>query len=212
MKISGKTPQKYPFRGGAITAKEAADHFGISIKTIYNRLAKCGDNMDAVFHYYENAEVRGGVKRTMKKLGAEEYEDILQKQKEEKAVNDLAELLCGERRIPKETIAAAPQGYASVKEIDVETGVARLLDDPTGKPEPPAMELELIKPAEKEDERRLLGLYNAAISALTALNEEIEDFTAGRNADELLDQLRQLRINTFEHLVPWDKLAEGGVK
>ena len=147
----------------------------------------------------------------------EEYEELLQKQREQKAVDDLAEMLCGEHRIPKEIIAAAPQGYASVKEIDTETGTARLLDEPKQEPEAdcrseaplPAMELELIKPTEKEDDRRQLGLYNAAIKALDALNEEIEDFAVGQHTDELLDMLKQLRINTFEHLVPWDALAKG---
>ena len=49
----GIPPRQYPFRGGSITAKEAADRLGISIKTMYNRLAKCGENMDAAFDYYE---------------------------------------------------------------------------------------------------------------------------------------------------------------
>lgn len=53
MSTTGKLPRQYPFRGGLITAKEAADHFHVSIKTMYNRLAKCGDNMDAAWDYYE---------------------------------------------------------------------------------------------------------------------------------------------------------------
>ena len=54
MSVTGKAPRQYRFRGGTITAKDAADHFGVSIKTMYNRLAKCGDNMDAAWTYYEN--------------------------------------------------------------------------------------------------------------------------------------------------------------
>lgn len=54
MSATGKQPRQYPFRGGLITAKEAADHFNVSIKTMYNRLAKCGDNMNAAWSYYEN--------------------------------------------------------------------------------------------------------------------------------------------------------------
>lgn len=53
--------KKYPLRGGEITAKEAADHFHISIHSVRNRLNKTGNDMEAVFAYYEDRY--GGVTR-----------------------------------------------------------------------------------------------------------------------------------------------------
>ena len=61
MSKNGIAPRRYSFRGGSITAKEAADQLHISIKTMYNRLQKCGDNMELVFDYYEGRYGRGGV-------------------------------------------------------------------------------------------------------------------------------------------------------
>lgn len=49
--------KRYPLRGGTVTPKEAADHFGISIKSVYARLNKNGGNMDKLYDYYE---ARGG--------------------------------------------------------------------------------------------------------------------------------------------------------
>lgn len=54
-------PRQYPFRGGTITAKEAADRLHISVASIYNRLKKCGDDMERLFCYYEARFGIGGV-------------------------------------------------------------------------------------------------------------------------------------------------------
>lgn len=51
--------KRYPLRGGTVTPKEAADHFGISIKSVYARLNKNGGSMDKLYDYYE---ARGGQK------------------------------------------------------------------------------------------------------------------------------------------------------
>lgn len=50
--------KRYPLRGGTVTPKEAADHFGISIKSVYARLSKNGGSMDKLYDYYEARGVK----------------------------------------------------------------------------------------------------------------------------------------------------------
>lgn len=75
------------------------------------------------------------------------------------------------------------------------------------KPAEPSMLLEEIPP--KQIARKNLGLFNAAISALGTLIDVIDDYQVETETNELLDKLRQVRINQFEHLVPWEALAKG---
>lgn len=240
-RMHGIPPRQYACRGGMITAKEAADHFGISIKTMYNRLKKCGDNMDAVWNYYENHS-KGGGKRPMKKfISDEEYNGAIEKQKQQRAVDEIAEILCGRddgRRIPKETMNTAPAGYnaedpgdsgeepapeqmpelspatISAGRIQADTTDARafakgvisqekMSDIPVYKEA-----MEIAHDHQREIDCRSLAMHNNAIDALDALIADgIEDDIAAEKAEDLLDRLRQVRINTFEHMVPWAKIA-----
>ena len=78
--------KRYPLRGGTVTPKEAADHFGISIKSVYARLNKNGGSMDKLYDYYE---ARGG--KRMRETSVEIDAAI------EQAKVELLEILSGNR-------------------------------------------------------------------------------------------------------------------
>jgi hypothetical protein len=176
-----------------------------------------------------------------------------QKQKEEQAVQELAEFLCGKddgRRIPKEAMSAAPAGYKAedagdlreepgteqvrVIKIDADSGTLQPLEQEKASDERTESEIvdrpEYIERDACEDESgpvriyfpgmmieedqqskincRSLAMHNNAIDALDALIEDgIDDDAAAEKAADLLDRLRQVRMSTFEHMVPWAKIA-----
>ena len=76
----------------------------------------------------------------------------------------------------------------------------------------PTITIEPVKQDAAED-RKKLGLYNAAIDALKALMDSnaLDDYTANMNTGNLLEQLTQARMTTFEYMVPWDMIASGKV-
>lgn len=76
----------------------------------------------------------------------------------------------------------------------------------------PAMMIEPVHQNPAED-RKKLGLYNAAIDALKALMDSnaLDDCSANMNTGHLLEQLTHVRMATFEYMVPWDMIATGKV-
>lgn len=216
MSTTGKAPRQYRFRGGTITAKDAADHFGVSIKTMYNRLAKCGDNMDAAWDYYEKRN--GGGKSDMRKISMKDEEA------KRRAVDEIAGILCGS--------AIAEDETARVMRVDGETGTIQPMDGEIPEadqiePKPARLirnvpqEIRPVMPAkggvavgsvQSDPEKHSLKLYNGAIDALEALLQDgIDDNAATEKAEDLLNHLRQVRMNAFEHMVPWAKLAEAAL-
>ena len=166
----------------------------------------------------------------MRKISEADMDELRRKQKEERAKQELEEILCGgsERRIPKEIVDSAPTGYdaepkavelpaaepARVIQVDTETGTMMPVEIEYGRP---LLEgttvggIMIEKNRQREIERNSLRLHNEAISALDALiRDGIEDDAATEKAEELLDQLRNVRMNAFEHMVPWEKLAREG--
>ena len=189
----------------------------------------------------------------MRKVTETEMDKFRRKQKEEQAVQELAEMLCGGndgRRIPKEAMNAAPAGYKAedagdlreepgpeqvrVIKIDADSGTLQPLEQGKASDERTESEIadtpEYIERDACEDESRSaqiyfpgvmieedrqrkincrsLAMHNNAIDALDALIEDgIDDDIAAEKAEDLLDRLRQVRMNTFEHMVPWAKIA-----
>lgn len=175
----------------------------------------------------------------MKKVSLAEENAAIEKAKRQRAVDELAEILCGGAD------QAPDESPTKVIKVDSETGTMQPVGDERPEADQNAAEadritaeLDQIEPipiesirntpheirqimpstsgvsvgsAQQDPEKRSLQLHNAAISALDALlKDDIEDDFITEQVEILLDRLRDLRMNTFEHLVPWDKLAEGG--
>lgn len=120
------TAAKYRLGDEEITVREAAERLGTSDQTIRNRLKIHGDDMEAVFRASEKI---GGVK-----MG----------EKEERAVEELTKLLCGERR---------PAEEPAVEE----------------NPESETVALPEICNDDAAAERQVLAMYNKAIAAIDEL-------------------------------------------
>ncbi|MEE1199781.1 MAG: hypothetical protein U0L09_03935 [Christensenellales bacterium] len=80
----GRAPRLYDCFGEKITAKEGADRLGISIHTMRNRLQLYGDNMEEVMHFYQNREEKRSEPKIKKFT-----------EPEERAIAEIAEILCG---------------------------------------------------------------------------------------------------------------------
>lgn len=166
----------------------------------------------------------------MRKISEAEMGELCRKQKEEQIAQELAEMLCGgARRIPKEIMGSAPAGYDDAKEpgqiepfeaeparliqVDMETGTMAPVEIEYGRmlmTDAPGGGIVNETNQQEENERKSLRLHNEAISALDALIQNgIDDDETAERAEELLDRLRDVRMNTFEYMVPWERLARG---
>ena len=141
-----------------------------------------------------------------------------------RAVDEIAGILCGS--------AIAEDETARVMRVDGETGTIQPMDGESPEadqiePKPAQsirnvpQEIRPVMPAkggvaagsvQSAPEKHSLKLYNGAIDALEALLQDgIDDDAASEKAEDLLDRLRQVRMNAFEHMVPWAKLAEAAL-
>lgn len=190
----------------------------------------------------------------MKKLSIAEENAMMERAKQQRAVDELAAMLCGDADPAPDTEPAR------VIKVDSETGTMQPLEAETTTTDhltAEGIKVDMIKaaaemcidedteaiqidvgpgflnecefgkyqmtrandsgiriaPIQNDPECHSLRLYNEAISALDALiNDGIDDETATEQAESLLDRLRQVRMNAFEHMVPWEQLAGGGAQ
>lgn len=195
----GRAPRLYDCFGEKITAKEGADRLGISIHTMRNRLQLYGDNMEEVMHFYQNREEKRSEPK-MKKFT----------EPEERAVAELAEMLCGggnSMTAPEEKKPFAA-GSAVVTE-----GLFIEVED----------QQEFVAPSESTEEvitnvitpdqpnRKALAAFNAAIKAIEALDASVmDDQTLCERLQGGMEELKAMRRRVFDHMVDWDAIAKGG--
>lgn len=190
----GRAPRLYDCFGEKITAKEGAERLGISIHTMRNRLHLYGDNMEEVMHFYQNREEKRSESK-MKKFT----------EPEERAVAELAEMLCGSdnsTNAPKEKMPLADERRV-IKTDLVEQECQQELLVPTN----------TLGKGNTLDQFdcTALATFNAAIKAIEALDCSVMDdqelyITLQRGMEELKDMRRRV----FDHMVDWDAIAKGG--
>lgn len=215
----GRAPRLYDCYGEKITVKEAADRLGVSVHTLRNRLQLYGDNMEEVMRFYRDKEEMRSEK-AMKKIP-------LTAEQEQKAVEDLAAMLCGsaESQPAEETSENFLRGGTDVPEPVVETMpveeseapavVEENIDQETPVRENTAEEVVPVPVSPEEDandeKRSSLRVLNEAIKALSAmskvpLSDPLDSRIVGLRCD-----LQAVRRCVFDSLVDWDKVASGGM-
>ena len=194
----GRAPRLYDCFGEKITAKEGAGRLGISIHTMRNRLQLYGDNMEEVMHFYQNREEKRSEPK-MKKFT----------EPEERAVAELAEMLCG--------------GGNSMTTTEEKKPFAEGGFIPESTPVEPEEQQEMVVPADTLKEvitkgitpglpdRKALVAFNTAIKAIEALDVGVmDDLELYETLHGGMEELKAMRRRVFDHMVDWDAIAKGG--
>ena len=134
-----------------------------------------------------------------------------------RAVDEIARILCGEDE-PDEGLIAIPRGDEAIQwtqeepASDAETAEKQHSEQRNA--EAPIWTESLIAPADsqEENERHSLALYNYAIDALERLMEDGVGFEIREALENTTACLKEARMNTFEHMIPWAQIARGKAK
>lgn len=204
-----KNKKLYRCFGYEITIDQAAECACVSVAAVRSQLTKLGGNMETVMQMYERRY--GGVIARM--------EQMMEYDADKRAAKDIMAALgfMDDEEIADE---AGQMAEAAITEPEVPEANAIPLAENAGimilpeeEPEPEKNEPRIMfAPIEVDDsgDRKELTLLNNAIEALEKLEEvEIVEEYAGVMREDVLNKLKDIRMNGYEHLINWRAIAEG---
>lgn len=204
-----KNKKLYHCFGYEITIDQAAECACVSVAAVRGQLTKLGGSMEAVMRMYEKRY--GGVISRM--------EQMMERDADKRAMEDVMAVLgfengqeteCSDGQAAKNDIAVPEAPAANAIPLAENTGIM-ILPEETPETESKGPRITFV-PIEKDDsgDRKELTLLNNAIEALEKLEEvEIVEECAGVMREDVLNKLKDIRMNRYEHLINWRAIAEG---